>query len=292
MAASFSFSFGGDDIEDGDKSATAASHHDRPKSPALEAAAPGAFPVPGKPQLPPLLHRLPDMLAQLPSKIAFGTLPVSLDDASVIELPRRELWDVRVQLMAEDEQRDGDGDRIGDGAATATGGDDDDDDNNGPPEGLGSHDVKTGVYEGGFKSWESSVDLVKVLGAEGYLRRAEQRTRRLRVVEVRTLRPWFLFTSASSPSDMIAPCEISLLVSRSIGLPLPSSICQSWSTTNPEFASLVAALPYPRCRSSTPQQLRRQGEAKPRPRAHRPSRSFSPTTIPPSCSWSPCQTSS
>lgn len=28
---------------------------------------------------------------------------------------------------------------------------------------LGKDDVKTGVYEGGFKSWESSVDVVKVL---------------------------------------------------------------------------------------------------------------------------------
>ena len=35
----------------------------------------------------------------------------------------------------------------------------------GDTEGLGEHDVKTGVYEGGFKSWESSVDLVKVLAA-------------------------------------------------------------------------------------------------------------------------------
>jgi hypothetical protein len=30
---------------------------------------------------------------------------------------------------------------------------------------LGKDDVKTGVYEGGFKSWESSVDVVKVLHA-------------------------------------------------------------------------------------------------------------------------------
>jgi len=29
---------------------------------------------------------------------------------------------------------------------------------------LGKDDVKTGVYEGGFKSWESAVDLVRVLG--------------------------------------------------------------------------------------------------------------------------------
>ncbi|KAM0634674.1 hypothetical protein ACHAPW_002421 [Verticillium nonalfalfae] len=79
------------------------------------------------------------MLAQLPSKIAYSILNVTLDGGEVVEIPRRELWDVRVQLMAED-----------DDAAEG-------------PEGLGSHDVKTGVYEGGFKSWESSVDLVKVL---------------------------------------------------------------------------------------------------------------------------------
>jgi protein-histidine N-methyltransferase len=79
------------------------------------------------------------MLSQLPSKIAFGFLNVQLDDGTVLRLPRRELWDVRVQLMAED---DGSG---------------------GTTEGLGKHDVKTGVYEGGFKSWESSVDMVKVL---------------------------------------------------------------------------------------------------------------------------------
>lgn len=28
---------------------------------------------------------------------------------------------------------------------------------------LGKDDVRTGVYEGGFKSWESAVDLVRVL---------------------------------------------------------------------------------------------------------------------------------
>ena len=31
--------------------------------------------------------------------------------------------------------------------------------------GLGKDDVKTGVYEGGFKSWESSVDVVRVLAS-------------------------------------------------------------------------------------------------------------------------------
>lgn len=57
------------------------------------------------------------------------------------------------------------------------------DDGKGGMEGLGQHDVKTGVYEGGFKSWESSVDLVKVLAADrdSYLTPSSH----LRVIEVR-----------------------------------------------------------------------------------------------------------
>jgi len=79
------------------------------------------------------------MLEMLPSKIAYSTLVVKLDDGKEISIPRRELWDVRVQLMAED-----DDEGLGN---------------------LGKNDVRTGVYEGGFKSWESSVDVVKVLHA-------------------------------------------------------------------------------------------------------------------------------
>ncbi|KAK1730754.1 hypothetical protein CaCOL14_002849 [Colletotrichum acutatum] len=161
--ASFSFGFGGDDIEDdsvpvpaAEASAPAAPEPETPQS----AAAASAFPVPGKPQLPPTAHDLQDMLSKLPSKVAFGNLDVTLDDGSLIKIPRRELWDVRVQLMAEDEA-------AGDGADA---------------EGLGSHDVKTGVYEGGFKSWESSVDLVKVLASGQYLDLLKQRP--LRVIEL------------------------------------------------------------------------------------------------------------
>jgi protein-histidine N-methyltransferase len=68
---------------------------------------------------------------------------VKLDDGSEFKIPRRELWDVRMQLMAEDEG--------GSGAEGMVG--------------LGKDDVKTGVYEGGFKSWESSVDVVRVLAS-------------------------------------------------------------------------------------------------------------------------------
>ncbi|TWU75475.1 hypothetical protein ED733_005156 [Metarhizium rileyi] len=136
---SFSFGFSGDDI-DADTTVAQNDHQQHPE-PALKAS---AFPVPGKPQLPPAKHDLGAMLSCMPSKIAYSTLNVVLDDdGGTMSLPRRELWDVRLQLMAEEA------------------------DEAHPGEGLGEHDVKTGVYEGGFKSWESSVDLVKVLHAHG-----------------------------------------------------------------------------------------------------------------------------
>lgn len=154
---SFSFGFAGEDISEDEH---------RPPSPKrvpapAPAPAASAFPVAGKPQLPPTHHDLAGLLAQLPSKIAYGTLDVTLDDGQVIKIPRRELWDVRVQLMAEEEEISG--------QAAA--------------EGLGSHDVKTGVYEGGFKSWESSVDLVKVLAANNSISALLQTP--VRVIEVR-----------------------------------------------------------------------------------------------------------
>jgi protein-histidine N-methyltransferase len=151
----FAFSFSGEDIEDtADKALPllrSQAHQVQPGA--------SAFPVEGKPQLYPNYYDHHNMLCRLPSKIAYGLLDVTLDDGSTIQLPRRELWDVRVQLMAEAE----DGEEL---------------------VGLGNHDVKTGVYEGGFKSWESSVDLVKVLAAGAHFQRATQRP--TRVIEVRT----------------------------------------------------------------------------------------------------------
>lgn len=135
---SFSFSFAGDDIDE-DVSAPQST----PPAPAPAASTSSAFPVQGKPQLPPVHHELGQLLAKLPSKIAYSLLDVDLDGNGSIQIPRRELWDVRLQLMAEE---DAEGDEL--------------------EPGLGAHDVKTGIYEGGFKSWESSVDLVKILAAK------------------------------------------------------------------------------------------------------------------------------
>jgi protein-histidine N-methyltransferase len=159
MASTFSFSFGGDDIENEEENTTIADHIALPRrsstasqqqQPSPTSAA-SAFPVQGKPLLSPTHHDLDWMLSRLPSRVAYNTLNVDLDGNAVVHLPRRELWDVRVQLMAEEDQQDAES--RGDSE---------------PEPGLGNHDVKTGIYEGGFKSWESSVDLVKVLASEGF----------------------------------------------------------------------------------------------------------------------------
>jgi protein-histidine N-methyltransferase len=137
----FNFSFSGDDIED----TSMADPESAPSQPSRHAAETGtlrrapssAFPIPGEIQLPPQVHDLEIMLEALPSKISYSTLVVKLDDGGHLSIPRRELWDVRVQLMAEEDDE---------GLSN-----------------LGKDDVRTGVYEGGFKSWESSVDVVKLL---------------------------------------------------------------------------------------------------------------------------------
>lgn len=139
----FSFSFAGDDIEEDGCPLTPV--RETAGSAAVQSPpAASAFPVQGKPQLLPTQHGLDAILSRLPSKIAFGLLTVDLGDGRSLQIPRRELWDVRVQLMAED--------NVDNPAESEAG--------------LGEHDVKTGIYEGGFKSWESSVDLVKVLASE------------------------------------------------------------------------------------------------------------------------------
>jgi len=138
---SFSFSFSGDDIEESAAQDLEPQTLPRPSHAAetgtLRRAPSSAFPIAGQPLLNPPSHDLDSMLKALPSKISYSTLVVKLDDGTEVSIPRRELWDVRVQLMAED-----DDEGLGN---------------------LGKDDVRTGVYEGGFKSWESSVDVVKVL---------------------------------------------------------------------------------------------------------------------------------
>ncbi|RYP30150.1 hypothetical protein DL767_006398 [Monosporascus sp. MG133] len=151
----FSFSFSGEDIDDEQKPNTAPASPAPAQVPSSGSVPASAFPVAGKPLLPATSHGLERMLAELPSKVAYGILDVNLNGEGHVRLPRRELWDVRVQLMAEDE----------------SGGE--------LEPGLGNHDVRTGIYEGGFKSWESSVDLVKILSQSKTILSANDHNTRL-----------------------------------------------------------------------------------------------------------------
>lgn len=173
MSEAFSFSFSGDDIEedqDQDRPTHSTTIIPDPQPAYKHAAETGtfkpntstgntstAFPVAGQTLLPAKLHDLSSLLCTLPSKISYSTLHVKLDDGTELEIPRREWWDVRLQLMAE-EVADL---NVTDSEASV---------------GLGKEDVKTGVYEGGFKSWEASVDLVRVLAD----RRRDEKERKVR----------------------------------------------------------------------------------------------------------------
>lgn len=82
----------------------------------------------------------PPQLSSLPDKLSFSTITLTSPKGFTTRLPRREIFDVRVQLMAED---DGSQENV--------------------LAGLENTDLQTNVYEGGYKTWECSLDLVKFL---------------------------------------------------------------------------------------------------------------------------------
>lgn len=84
----------------------------------------------------PRKHGLKSLLETLPSKISYSTIHISGHGGFQLALPRRELFDVRAQLMAEDQAIEQ--------SIIA---------------GLSTDDITPDVYEGGFKTWECSTDL-------------------------------------------------------------------------------------------------------------------------------------
>lgn len=98
----------------------------------LPTAPPAAAPSPSF--HPAQLHTLESLAVTLPRNISYSSIPIN----AATTLPRRELYDVRMQLMAADDLTS--------------------------PEtladlGLGDSDLRKTVYEGGLKSWECSIDL-------------------------------------------------------------------------------------------------------------------------------------
>lgn len=107
---------------------------------------------------PPTNH--PQLLT-LPSKLSFSTLPLVSPTGTTLTLPRRELFDVRLQLMAED-------------------------DSTSPHllAGLDDSDLRTNIYEGGYKTWECSIDLAKFLLDRGPRRQLDDLEKVQHVIEM------------------------------------------------------------------------------------------------------------
>ncbi|KAL6711114.1 hypothetical protein ACN47E_006989 [Coniothyrium glycines] len=123
----FSFGFSGDDIEE--------DHDDvlnRPHD--VQQVDDSPPPIPATP------HDLEKLLSTLPDKISYSTVNITSPKGFTVRLSRRDLFDVRLQLMAEDS------------FASET-----------PLVGLDTSDLRPNIYEGGYKTWECSIDLVKYL---------------------------------------------------------------------------------------------------------------------------------
>ena len=104
-------------------------------------------------------------LATLPSKIAFSKVGIESPRGKVASIPRRELFDIRMQLMAEDEPD----------AETLI-------------QNLNKSDLRTNVYEGGFKTWECSLDLARLLLDRGPRKDLDDLCRVDHVIEVGSAR--------------------------------------------------------------------------------------------------------
>ncbi|KAF2128231.1 hypothetical protein P153DRAFT_398074 [Dothidotthia symphoricarpi CBS 119687] len=145
----FSFGFSGDDIEE--------DPNDVVEQTQAPDAAGNNIPQP----IPAQTHDLDGLLSTLPDKISYSTLSLTSPGGHTSHLSRRELFDVRLQLMAED-----------------------DDTNPTPLSGLTDTDLQTNVYEGGYKTWECSLDLVKYLLDRGPRKALDDMARVNHVIEM------------------------------------------------------------------------------------------------------------
>ncbi|KAI9757272.1 MAG: hypothetical protein M1815_001630 [Lichina confinis] len=175
-ASSFHFGFTGDDIAGTDEICSEGRPHELQTEKVADGAhrqqaTPVAAQHVGGSRISPQRHSLEELLSHLPSQVSYSTLHIPIvpseratdrRDDGPIRIPRREVFDIRMQLMASDEAVEEDDVAAGDATSRAA-------------ERLaaqtsllllGEDDIKTSVYEGGLKSWECSIDLIKVLARE------------------------------------------------------------------------------------------------------------------------------
>lgn len=156
----------------------------------------------------------------LPSKISYSLVEIESPKGKKLMIPRRELFDVRLQLMAEDDA---------DSSA---------------PTGLDDSDIKTNVYEGGYKSWECSIDLAKLLLDRGPRKDIDDLCRVDHVIEVRNAPPSF----KNIPLEHIADnFQSSAVAPRS-----PLSFSSTTRSRNHSLSTLPLPTTTRRCCDSSP----------------------------------------
>ncbi|KAI8933861.1 hypothetical protein NX059_009559 [Plenodomus lindquistii] len=145
----FSFGFSGDDIEDDPNDVVEQTQ----RTNVAGSHAP--------PPIPVRTHDLDELLSTLPDKISYSTVSITTSNGQSTRLPRRELFDVRLQLMAED-----------DGTCPH------------PLSGLDESDLAPNIYEGGYKTWECSLDLARYLLLRGPRKSLDDMARVQHVIEM------------------------------------------------------------------------------------------------------------
>ncbi|CAK3769780.1 Histidine methyltransferase 1 [Lecanosticta acicola] len=106
-------------------------------------------------------HRLEDLVSTLPERISYSTVRIESPLGRIAHIPRRELFDVRIQLMAEDSS-------VNDEVIDQ----------------IDKSDLRPGIYEGGFKTWECSVDLASLLLDRGPRKDIDELVRCDQIVEL------------------------------------------------------------------------------------------------------------
>lgn len=150
---SFSFSFAGDDIEEDNADTnlnTTNSHHAASRL----ATQLDRTNIDSTPLIKPKSHTLANLLESLPDQLSYNLLEIpfsshetSQNGVRSTKIPRRALFDIRQQLMHEVDPAES-----GDQNPTSN-----------LLSGLETGDLSTGIYEGGFKTWECAVDLASLL---------------------------------------------------------------------------------------------------------------------------------
>ncbi|PYH72378.1 protein-histidine N-methyltransferase [Aspergillus vadensis CBS 113365] len=137
MTSTFSFGFAGDDIDIDDTEMNETHETNNVQNAGAGSTLPELIPA--------KKHDVAEWIPSLPSQISFNKLRLPTKTATAnqhLTLARRDIFDIRAQLMAEDTPDENNEELIA---------------------GLEKGDIKPNFYEGGFKTWECAVDLAKVL---------------------------------------------------------------------------------------------------------------------------------